>query len=314
MSVVAGVRNGQLFMINLHETLSEFSYGYGVTREVERLLLARGINTTPYFPNLVQEGTAGFDVAFNAPGVVLMLQFKLGQSLTRFVSSPVGTQKPTPPLGKPFWRFFVDTAEPNGQFQILHAAESRAEVFYVAPRLIDWSTYVSAFSANEVLDRSIAVRPSEIANALISSNAAQGRHRVCYDQARGYVCSTPVPIKLATAASIAETVVERVSTVEKPLRDFVYPLYREVSEQRIAADSRPARTAREHELRRTLQLFHTADPSTGSISRFNPRLDREIRLDLLRSRLNSEDRAIAAALSVEAGALGTQILFATRPT
>ncbi len=71
-------------MIDLHERLSEFSYGYGATREAERLLASIGHHAIPYLPSLPDEGELGFDVAFNLPGRVLVLQFKLGEELLRF--------------------------------------------------------------------------------------------------------------------------------------------------------------------------------------------------------------------------------------
>ncbi|WP_407523749.1 hypothetical protein [Methylobacterium oryzisoli] len=65
-------------MINLHEHLSEFSYGYGVTREIERVFTAKGLRATPFLPSLLHEAELGFDVAFAGPSQVVMLQFKLG--------------------------------------------------------------------------------------------------------------------------------------------------------------------------------------------------------------------------------------------
>ena len=50
--------------IDLHQRLSEFSYGYGVTREAERLLRSVGLRPTPFLPNLLHEAKLGFDVAF----------------------------------------------------------------------------------------------------------------------------------------------------------------------------------------------------------------------------------------------------------
>jgi hypothetical protein len=37
--------------VDLHQRLSEFSYGYGVTREVEQLLVSVGIHSTPFMPS-----------------------------------------------------------------------------------------------------------------------------------------------------------------------------------------------------------------------------------------------------------------------
>lgn len=59
--------------IELHERLSEFSYRYGVTREGERRLKAAGLSAVPFQPNLIQEASVGFDVAFNIQGMPLMI-------------------------------------------------------------------------------------------------------------------------------------------------------------------------------------------------------------------------------------------------
>ena len=98
--------------VDLHNRLSEFSYGYGVTREVERLLAFTGLRTTPFLPSLLHEAVLGFDVKFDRPGAALLLQFKLGEALQRFRRDDIS--KPPPPLGKPFWRFSIDTAEQEG--------------------------------------------------------------------------------------------------------------------------------------------------------------------------------------------------------
>ena len=89
--------------VDLHQRLSEFSYGYGVTREVERQLSSVGLRPTPFLPNLLHEAKLGFDVAFDRPGTALLLQFKLGEALQRFRRDD--TSKPAPSLTKPFWRF-----------------------------------------------------------------------------------------------------------------------------------------------------------------------------------------------------------------
>lgn len=145
-------------MINLHERLSEFSYGYGVTREVERLLATVGLRTTPFLPSLLHEASLGFDVAFSGPGQVVMCQFKLGQELTRFRRLQPGES--IPPLHRPFWRYQVDTSE--HQFLRLEEFEDEgADVFYIAPRFSSWSRFESAFHRNQILQRSLLLRPSQ---------------------------------------------------------------------------------------------------------------------------------------------------------
>lgn len=68
-------KRGHQVAIELRERLSEFSYGYGVTRETEHLLRQIGIRPVPFLPSLLQEADLGFDVAFERPGAPLLLQF-----------------------------------------------------------------------------------------------------------------------------------------------------------------------------------------------------------------------------------------------
>jgi hypothetical protein len=189
-------------MINLHERLSEFSYGYGVTRDVEALFASAGLKTTPFLPSLLHEKDLGFDVAFSGSGTVVMLQFKLGEELSRFRrTSPAQT---IPKLGRPFWRFVIDTSE--HQFRRLYQFESTgAQVFYVAPRFSSWSQYEQAFHNNKVLDRSLLITPTELRAA---THAVAAKHRVVYDRSRRYVCSEPTPIEEIRP----EVLLERVNT------------------------------------------------------------------------------------------------------
>nr|WP_295109323.1 hypothetical protein [uncultured Caulobacter sp.] len=201
-------------MIDLHERLSEFSYGYGVTREIEEHLSGVGLTVTPFLPSLVHENELGFDVAFNKPGVVIMAQFKLGQQMKRFRSSPPGS--PAPDLDKPFWRFQINTHE--AQYRQLRRAEQRgAEVYYVAPRFSDWAVFDMHFLAGEVLDHSLLIRPAEIAQALVAQGAHDGVHRVVYDRTRKYVCSKPVEIAEVKLGQFVDHVLTRTHVQPEPL-------------------------------------------------------------------------------------------------
>ncbi|MGL9622322.1 hypothetical protein QRQ56_30495 [Bradyrhizobium sp. U531] len=175
-------------MIELHERLSEFSYGYGATREAEDLLSSLGMRTVPFLPSLIQEKSLGFDVRFDRPGVPLLLQFKLGQSLERFVRTD--RRYPAPEVERPFFRFSIDTAEPDGQFEtLLKAQMDGAEAYYVAPRFADWPQYAEAFEKREVLDQSVMISPMTIRNALVAKNSPDGVHRIVYDKSSIHVCS-----------------------------------------------------------------------------------------------------------------------------
>lgn len=190
-------------MINLHERLSEFSYGYGVTREMEHRLAAAGVHATPFLPSLLHESTLGFDVAFSGPGQVVMLQFKLGQQLSRF--RRLHPAESIPALQKPFWRYFVDVDE--HQFLRLEEFETQgADVFYVAPRFSNWSAYERAFHASEVLQQSLMLRPSQIRMGVAG---APGEHRIVYDRVNRYVCSEPRAVDEVRPEEAVEKVAAR---------------------------------------------------------------------------------------------------------
>ena len=294
-------------MIELHERLSEFSYGYGVTREVERLLLGLGIRTVPFQPSLLQEKQLAFDAAFDKPGVPLLLQFKLGQSLSRFVRSD--TSAPAPYLARPFFRFAVNTVETDGQFETLLKAEADgAEVYYVAPRFADWPHYVQFYEEEVVLENSVLVRPSEIRRALDATGAPDGRHRVVYDRARVHVCSKPVQIDEVRPTLLGGRIAMRA-------RDKKFTLGTEIARLYAGLEDRAS-------IRRDrLEAPPQADSNDDHLQSVAPEFDRRQpwamthrqrvhRLTQIRERSRSEEDAIAAALGLELWGLGIQLLLA----
>jgi len=289
-------------MIDLHERLSEFSYGYGVTREVEDLLADTGIHSVPFLPSLVQEKQLGFDVGFAKPGVPLLLQFKLGQSLRRFVRTD--TSYPAPMLDRPFWRFSVDTSEPNGQFETLLAAEAYgAEVYYAAPRFSDWPRYAAAFEAGQVLDGSLLITPSEIRAALDAQGAADGPHRIVYDNNRVHVCSRPRRIEEIEPKVLAEKVAKRVRRNERSLGSTIKGVFESFFNR--------------SEIRRMAKTGNPELESDGAVHSLAVRAtddlahrERQRRLADFRERAKSEDDALAAAVGLELWALGIQLVLA----
>lgn len=193
-------------MIRLHERLSEFSYGYGVTREVEVLLASVGLRATPFLPSLLHEASLGFDVGFQTQGRVVILQFKLGEELRRFHrSSPA---QAIPLMTRPFWRFRLDTS--GHQFQRLLEFENEdADVYYVAPRFSHWTTYESAFQSGTILESSLLLKPSEIQRGILTQGGTAGVHRVVYDSLRRYICSEPEAIEEETPDEMARGIGER---------------------------------------------------------------------------------------------------------
>jgi hypothetical protein len=259
-------------MINLHERLSEFSYGYGVTREVEGLLASVGLNATPFLPSLLHEEELGFDVGFKDRGRVVVLQFKLGEELRRFHRSD--SSQPIPVLARPFWRFRIDIAA--HQFQRLIEFENAdADVYYIAPRFSHWAAYERAFQDGEVLEKSLMLKPSEVLRGVQAQAGPPGVHRIVYDRARRYVCSEPVEVREERPDEMAREIKERVRRPDGSL---------------------------ERQIRR---LFDRARPEAGPGGLTAPRQER------LFARARRPVDAMAAIVGLEAWSQGAQLVFVT---
>jgi hypothetical protein len=290
--------------LDLHDRLSEFSYGYGVTREVELQLASVGLRPIPFLPNLLHEAVLGFDVRFDRPGAALLLQFKLGEALQRFRRND--TSKPPPPLEKPFWRFSIDTAEQDGQFDLLLKAEqARAEVYYVAPRFTSWDTYVSEFQSERVLYESLLLRPSEIEAKLARQGAPDGWHRIVYDQSSVFVCSEPTQLDEQDAEDVARAI--RMKIDERMERTDVALKEVQTGLDHIREIRRPARSEDETpDFPGSFALAAELSPSREQIAE-----GRLQRLEALRSKAASEGDAMFAAVGLEMWAIGAQLIAVT---
>jgi hypothetical protein len=294
--------------IDLHQRLSEFSYGYGVTREAERLLQSVGLRTTPFLPSLIQEKQLAFDVAFDRPGAPLLLQFKLGEAVKRLRWQ--NSSKPPPALGRPFWRFNIDTAEPDGQFDLLLKAEQAgAETYYVAPRFTSWEGYVLAYEGERVLERSLLMRPSEIDAQLVAGQQPDGSHRILYDDWTSYVCSEARELTEVTVTDFANKV-----------RFHIEQLSRQMG---VALGDVQQALARRREVRVHWPESET-HPDTPFVMHLPPLAElaspperlaagRARRFAEFQERAATESDARFAALGFEAWATGSQLVAVTLP-
>lgn len=286
--------------LSISQKLSEFSYGYGVTREYEDLLVSHGFSVTPFLPSLIHEAEIGCDVHFDKPGFPLLVQFKLGHELKRFRRSSPSMQKPI--LNSPFWRFEVDTAEPNGQYdRLLKAERSGAEVYYVAPKFSNWNDYSYAYKNKRILSNSLILRPSEIENLLQITGQNDGLHKVVYDQNNIVVCSDPTEAQGLS--------------VDEMTSDWIYKL----SENKDSILSNLIKeTIKSFDNYRQVRIY--ADLSQADNNEvINRRLFREyrnaqqgVREDLY-SRSKTEYDAEFVALGIEAWELGCQLMAVTKP-
>jgi len=262
-------------MINLHERLSEFSYGFGVTREVQAALEGIGLRPTPFLPNLLHEKDLGFDVGFKDRGRVVVLQFKLGDELERFRRTLPSQSIPT--LDRPFWRFTIDTS--GHQFQRLTEFESGgADTYYVAPRFSDWKAYERAFQDGEVLNMSLLLRPSEIASEIAAQGGSPGTHRIVYDCGVSYVCSEPTKLREDHPKEIAFAIATQIRQSKATLESHVRRLFKR----------------------------ERAEGGPGALDRS--------RQDLIFSRSRSQTDGMAAILGLEAWSQGAQLLLVTDPS
>lgn len=259
-------------MINLHERLSEFSYGFGVTHEVQSLLEGIGLRPTPFMPNLLHEEELGFDVGFKDRGRVVVLQFKLGHELRRFHRAT--PSQSVPELEHPFWRFMVDTS--GHQFQRLTEFEaSDADTYYVAPKFSDWKVYDSAFQEGKVLEKSLLLKPSEISRGVQAQAGSAGTHRIVYDGLNRYVCSEPTALRESRPDEIATEISMRIRQSTATLEEQVGRLYERV---------RPA-----------------AGPGALALSR----------QDRILAHSKDRTHGMAAIVGLEAWSQGAQLLFVT---
>lgn len=301
--------------VELSERLSEFSYGYGITREVEDHLASVGLRTAPFLPSLLHEAELGFDVGFNRPGGALLLQFKLGQSLRRFVRKAPLFLRPV--ISRPFWRFTLDTAEPDGQFELLLRAEhDGAEVYYAAPRFTDWSHYLEHFDTSRVVQNSLLVRPSEIRDQLVTTGQPDGVHRVVYDLSNVYVCSDPASLTETRLPELAKQLSEKVASGET-IAESVRKLYEGLArrgELRRAEPPVKAPLPGDYYQRGSAEYEQTLVRYEASGDRPSQRYleqRREMAFNRFRARADREETAMAAVIASEAWAAGVQMILVT---
>lgn len=137
--------------------ISEFSYGFALTNEI---VAWAPLKIAPLFPSLIEEGRkgGGYYVMLDMPGVPLYLQFKRAYRMTRSTVKEVKKYKKR--LKIPFHRFYItDSGTSNQHTMLLELDDGKNNVFYAAPRFDRIVEINDAWTAKEVTERSIFVRP-----------------------------------------------------------------------------------------------------------------------------------------------------------
>ncbi|TPL47997.1 hypothetical protein FJ942_26360 [Mesorhizobium sp. B2-4-2] len=230
---------------------TEFSFGYAFTENLIRSSPIAPVGA-PVFPNLIQEGSWGFDIRINFPATPLFLQYKLPELMRRGTAFEIANWN-CPGLRVPFFRIAVMRRDISRQHELLIELESRypANVFYAAPTLENVRAFDSAYNAAAVARRSVFFSPTEI-GPLPDDKI----HTIAYRRglATGYFCSKPKPIKALSFDQLSTTLSAKFEEkrfgelqfaareVRENILDLVSPAMRDAHElvaERVRARRRP---------------------------------------------------------------------------
>jgi len=162
--------------------ISEFSYGYALTEELSRGVVA-GLIAAPMFPSLYSEGQpgGGWDVRIPYPVKPLFLQFKLSHYMVRANAAERAL------LGSAYYRFYLRPLRVSDQHRLLLSLEGEGNaVFYASPRFFHPSALNDAYLSRNVVERSVFFPPSAIGELPDSDE-----HYVAFNDSSAYFCSTP---------------------------------------------------------------------------------------------------------------------------
>ena len=189
---------------------SEFSFGYAFTENMIRWS-ASAPTSAPHFPNLVEEGTVGYDVRVDRNGCPLFLQYKLPGKLVRNSASEVCKFK-LHGIHAPFFRILIMKKDVSEQHRLLVDLESQwpGAVFYTAACMWNETEFNQAYVSVGVHRRSVLFSPKEI-GYLVDAE----QHRVAYRPGLGYAwfCSEPREIRTFGIEAISD---ERQRSLDEP--------------------------------------------------------------------------------------------------
>lgn len=169
---------------------TEFSYGYGFTENLIRSS-AQSPTGAPYFPNLVQEATLGFDVRIDLPACPLFFQFKLPELMVRETAKEI--LQHNLPLACNFFRMPLMRTDLSDQHNLLMQLEhtNAGLVFYASPVMEDIDAFSDAYNVAEIHRQSAFFSPLDI------GPLPSGKHVVSYmaNSLVAWRCSEPKEVK-----------------------------------------------------------------------------------------------------------------------
>ena len=142
--------------------ISEFSFGYALTRELENRS-GRTIRGAPEFPSLIKEGRSGggYDVRIPFRGIPLLIQFKLSHYYERRTAREYVDGL----LSLPYYRMYLRPLSQSAQHNLLMEHERNGkEVYYAAPCFHKPRELNRAYLNNNVCSSTAFFSPLEIGN------------------------------------------------------------------------------------------------------------------------------------------------------
>ena len=182
---------------------SEFSFGYAFTENLVRSS-ASGPSSAPRFPNLVEEGSLGYDLRIEDGGFPLFLQYKLPERMVRASAVEISKHRLNRQgLPIPFFRMYLMKKDASRQHEMLIELEQQwpCSVFYAAPFMVGHAEFNSAYVSVAVHKHSVLFSPGQIGSL---PDGAQ--HIVAYHPRvrSAWFCSEPKRIEALGVASVLE--------------------------------------------------------------------------------------------------------------
>jgi hypothetical protein len=192
---------------------------------------------------------------------------------------------------------------------LLKAEQAGAEVYYVAPRFTSWDGYVLAYESEQVLARSLLLRPSKIENELASAGEVDGLHRVLYDDENAFVLSEAKQLTEMRSTELAHAVRDQIERRPRRMDLILGDVYQSLERPREVRMHPP----NPEEVSDGFYVKRTPEPAELSPSPTHLRADRSRRFSEFQQRAASEADAKFAALGFEAWAVGSQVIAVTLP-
>ncbi|MCA0302310.1 MAG: hypothetical protein LCH95_07870 [Proteobacteria bacterium] len=141
---------------------TEFSFGYAFTENLIRSSSHAPVGA-PIFPNLLQEGSLGFDVKINFPSQPVFFQYKLPELMVRGTAAEIAHHS-LQGISVPFFRMPLMRRDLSSQHELLIDLESQYpdSVFYASPALPNVGAFDAAYANGEVHLRSALFSPRDI--------------------------------------------------------------------------------------------------------------------------------------------------------